>query len=131
MRRMKRSPIVRFSLRLALLGALLLTAACGIFNLGGTNEDGTPKPTAEWARTVLRGATDAWLQVYGPDVLAKIPALLLIVDTNHDGIPTLEELETAIDLSDPTALTNTLFAAFLELKRLQDAHPPAATTAGG
>lgn len=120
--------IARLSSSLSVLPllALLTFACCGIFNLTNLTESGEEKPpaTAVWARSVLRGVTDSWLQVYGPD---KIPSeLLRVIDTNEDGTPTLLELESIINVSDPQALTFTVASIFLAIEKAKKEHPPQA-----
>lgn len=109
-----------------LVVAVLVFACCGVLNLGNLTETGEEKPpaTAVWARSVLRGVTDGWLQVYGPDKIP--PELLRVIDTNEDGTPTLDELESIINLSDPQALTFTVVSIFLAIEKAKKEHPPAA-----
>ena len=93
------------------LCATALLAACGILNLGGTNEDGTPKDGAD-ARALFRSIGDAALQTWGTDALKKdAPGVMQLFDANEDGVLSLMELEGAVNLEDPNATTMVLVAA--------------------
>lgn len=103
---------------LFLLAAL---AACGIFNVGATNEDGTPKTAAD-VRTVFRAFGDAALRTWVTDEIHRsMPQVLAILDTDGDGVITLAETENAIDLSTPDTLTLILVTA-IQLMRYDAAH---------
>lgn len=98
---MKNNTLVLFSLLIILLSATV--AACGIFNIGGTNEDGTPKTTMD-ARAILRGVTDGIIQAAQPEI-AKIEGAMEFFDVNMDGKLTLSEIESQIDLSSEKAIS--------------------------
>lgn len=75
--------------------------ACGVFNLMGTNEDGTPKTPTE-ARDALRLIGDVGVRTWGTDGVKKYaPGLMATFDKNGDGILTLLEVEGQVDASDP------------------------------
>lgn len=85
--------------------------SCGILNLGGTNEDGTPK-TATDARLFLRSLGDAALQTWGTQALREhAPAALAAFDVDENGVLTLLEVEAQINLNDPNATTQLLVLA--------------------
>jgi hypothetical protein len=105
---------------LLLAGLLALTVAvstcCGVFNLGGTNEDGTPKSAAD-ARLFLRSLSDAALQTWGMDALREhAPQVIPLFDADGNGMLTLAEIEGGVNLEDPVSTTALLVMA-IELYR--------------
>lgn len=99
---------------------LFALSACGIFNVGSTNEDGTPKTAAD-ARMIFRAFGDAALRTWVTDEIHRsMPQVLAILDTDGDGVITLAETENAIDLSTPDTLTLILVTA-IQLLRMPEA----------
>lgn len=91
--------------------AALVLAACGIFNVGGTNEDGTPKTPAA-ARTFLRSLSDASLRTWATQALReKQPELLVMFDVDGDGELDLTDVEAMVNVEDPAALADLLVVA--------------------
>lgn len=91
--------------------AALLLSSCSVFNLGGTNEDGTPKTTAD-ARLLFRSIGDAALQTWGTELIKqKVPSAMAMFDANENGVLELAELENAINLNDPASTTALLVVA--------------------
>lgn len=99
---------------LLILAALL--SSCSIFNLGGTNEDGSPK-TGEQARVVFRSIGDAAIRTWGTDAIKQyVPEAMGMFDLNQDSVLSLDELEAAVDLEDPDRLVVTLVIAIQLLR---------------
>lgn len=86
-------------------------AACGVLNLGGTNEDGTPKTDVD-ARVFVRSLGDAALQTWGTQSLREhAPQVLVAWDANQDSVLTLAEFEAQVNIEDPDAMTSLLILA--------------------
>ena len=98
-----------------LLAALIVTAlaltSCSILNLGGTNEDGTPKTGLE-ARDFIRSIGDAAIQTWGTQALLKeAPQVFAALDTDGNRILTLAEIEGGVNVEDPNQVTALLVIA--------------------
>lgn len=95
-------------LLLATLGSLLLIVvmtACRLLHLGGTNADGTPK-TGIQAADYVRSVGDAGLRKWGTELLKeKVPQAVAFFDANADGVITLAEFESKVNLEDPEQVT--------------------------
>lgn len=95
---------------------LIATAACGILNLGATNEDGSPKTALE-ARAFIRSLGDAAIQTWGSDALReKAPQVMALFDVDRNNVLTLPEVESVVNAQDPNSMTMLLVMA-IELYR--------------
>lgn len=98
---------------ITLLLVLIVLAACGIFNLGGTNEDGTQKEvvTGADAVQVITTFADAAMIVWGtPLMREKAPAMIPLLDTNGDGAVTVTEISAKLSTDRESVRSSVDFA---------------------
>jgi hypothetical protein len=96
------------------MNTLRIVALLLVWLLPSCAGSGTPAPLGQQLLPILTGFGDAAVRLYlAPAIAERAPALLPLLDTDSDGVVTLEELQAA-DLSSPALAV----ALLLTIERL-------------